>query len=51
MAEKNKKQDETEAPDETGAVDCKLQEGTAVRHKDEKKGKDSSSRYPVRPCY
>ena len=37
MAEKNKKQDETEAPDETGAVDCKLQEGTAVRHKDEKK--------------
>ena len=40
MAEKNKKQDETEAPDETGAVDCKLQEGTAVRHKDEKKGKD-----------
>ena len=40
MAEKNKKQDETEAPDETQAVDCKLQEGTAVRHKDEKKGKD-----------
>lgn len=26
MAEKNKKQDETEAPDETQAVDCKLQE-------------------------
>lgn len=39
MAEKNKKQDDTEAPDETGAVDCKLQEGTAVHHKDEKKGK------------
>lgn len=40
MAEKNKKQEDTGAQEEISGVDFKLQEGTAIRHKDEKRGKD-----------